>query len=279
MRQVSQREHWNGAAGQKWVDYSDLLDALLAPLSQKLLDNAVVQEGEKILDVGCGAGELTLAATQLSGNQIGSTGIDISMPLIEAAKLRARALNSPVQFELVDAAAYAAPHKFDLAISRLGVMFFDEPIRAFANIRRQVKAGGGFSFVSWQPVRANQWLMEPLQAVLHLLKEKPGASDPTAPGPFSLSQIDHIATLLSRSGWQNASIEPLETRLTLPGKTLEESARLMIELGPIARFINSQNLALDPIIEAVSETLARHRANDGSISMRSACWLVSASTI
>lgn len=279
MRQESQREHWNGAAGQKWVDYCDQLDALLAPLSKKLLDNAFVQEGEKILDVGCGAGQLTLAATQLSGNQNGTTGIDISTPLIEAAKRRARALNSSAQFELIDAAGYTAPHKFDLAVSRLGVMFFDEPVRAFANIRKQVKAGGGFSFVSWQPVRSNQWLIEPIQSVRPLLKEKPGAPDPTAPGPFSLSQIDHIATLLARSGWQNASIEPFETPLTLPGETLEESARLMIELGPIARLVRSQNLAPDPIIEAVSETLERHKANDGSISMRSACWLVSASTI
>lgn len=275
----TQLEHWNGPAGQKWVSYAAALDDLFAPLSSKLLETVAVQEGERILDIGCGSGAMTLEANRLAGERVSATGVDISAPLIQLAKDRAAAHGSPATFELADATTYRAAQKYDLVISRLGVMFFNDPVAAFSQIRKQAKSGGGLTFICWQALSANEWLSIPLQAAMPYFNETPQASAPNAPGPFSLAGKDQIAGLLSQSGWRDVSISALELPLTMPGEDANSSARLMIQMGPIAPIVQSQNLESEPIELAVTQALKERTQPNGGIVMNSACWLVSASTV
>lgn len=278
MSEISQLEHWNGPVGQKWVDFADPLDLMLEPLSDALLSRAVIQQGENVLDIGCGAGALTMPAADLVGDESITIGVDVSAPLIQLAKQRARTSGSRASFELADAATYCGPIKFDIGISRLGVMFFEDPIAALANIRKQVKPGGGLAFVCWQSVQSNPWLMEPIRAAAPFLQTMPSASHPDAPGPFSFADKDRLSRVLDQSGWKNVSIEPLRAELTLPGTSTQETAALMIQLGPIAGLIRAQNLDASPILEAVEGLMEARMDSDGRVRMESASWLVSATT-
>lgn len=269
-------EYWNGAAGQKWVDQSDRLDAMLGQFADGVLDAAAIQKGERALDIGCGAGVLTLGATAQSGRSVGSLGVDVSTPLLGLARKRAAEAESPARFEQGDASVYTADDKLDLMISRFGVMFFDEPAAAFANIRAQIRTGGRMAFMCWQALPLNDWAFAPFQAALPLLREAPPSPDPTAPGPFAFADKDRVAGILTEAGWQNSSIEPFETEITLPGDDVETSARFMLQLGPLSRLIAEQDLDPQTILNAVIDKLSEHAETDGRIKMKSACWLVQA---
>ncbi len=269
-------EYWNGAAGQKWVDQSDRLDAMLGQFADGVLDAAAVQSGERALDIGCGAGVLTLAATAQSGGAVGSLGVDVSTPLLALARKRAAEVGSPATFEQADASAYTAEYKLDLMISRFGVMFFEDPAAAFANIRAQIRTGGRMAFMCWQALPLNDWAFAPFQAALPLLNEAPPSPDPTAPGPFAFADKERVAGILTEAGWRNSSIEPFETEITLPGDDVETSARFMLQLGPLSRLIAEQDLDPQTILTAVVDKLSEHAEPDGLVKMKSACWLVQA---
>ena len=131
----------------------------------------------------------------------------------------------------------------------------------------------------WQvPPAENDWAFAPLQAAYALAKrERRQAPDPTAPGPFAFADKDRVAGILTEAGWQNCSIEPFETEITLPGNDVESSARFMLQLGPLSRLIAEQDLDPQTILNAVIDKLSRHAETDGRIKMKSACWLVQAS--
>jgi len=269
-------EYWNGEAGQKWVDQSDRLDSMLAPFADKVLEAAAIRPGERALDIGCGAGALTLSATERAGGEAGSLGVDVSEPLLALARKRAADAGSPSRFEHADASAYETPDKLDLMISRFGVMFFEDPSTAFANIRGQVRDGGRMAFICWQALQLNDWAFAPFQAALPLLKEAPPMPDPTAPGPFAFADKDRLAQLLGDAGWRDISIDPFEPQMALPGDDVESSAEFMLKLGPLSRLIEAQDLDPAPFREVVIKRLGENVREDGRVALRSACWLVRA---
>ncbi len=269
-------EYWNGEAGKKWVDQSQRLDTMLAPFADKVLDAAAIQTGERALDIGCGAGILTLGATEQAGGASGSLGVDVSEPLLALARKRAADAGSSARFEHADASTFEVSDKFDLVISRFGVMFFEDPSAAFANIRSQVRPGGRLAFMCWQALPLNDWAFAPLQAALPLLKETPPMPDPTAPGPFAFADQDRLARLLSDAGWQDITIDPFETQMALPGDDVGSSADFMLQLGPLSRLIAEQELDPAPLREAVINRLNENIQSDGRVAMRATCWLVRA---
>lgn len=270
-------EYWNGDAGKKWVDQSDRLDTMLAPFAEAVLNAAAIKADERALDIGCGAGVLTLGATERSGGKTGSIGVDVSEPLLALARKRAADAGSPATFQHADASLYETPDKLDLMISRFGVMFFEDPSTAFANIRAQIRSGGRMAFICWQALPLNDWAYAPFQVALPLLKEAPPTPDPTAPGPFAFADKDRVAGLLGEAGWRDVSIDAVETQITLPGDEVETSARFMLQLGPLSRLIAEQDLDPDTILNAVISRLEQSVESDGRVSMPSACWLVQAS--
>lgn len=277
MNNDAQIEYWNGAAGQKWVEQSDRLDGMLQPFAEKVLEAAAIQSSERGLDVGCGAGALTLAATRASGS--GALGVDVSEPLLNLARKRASDAGLPAQFEREDASQFSAAEPFDLMISRFGVMFFEDPAAAFANIRKQLRSGGRLAFMCWQAFPINDWAFAPLQAAMPLLKELPEPPEPHAPGPFAFADKDRVARILGDAGWQNISIDSFETQMALPGDDVATSAGFMLEIGPLSRLIAAQDLDPEIIKNAVIERLSAEADENGRIAMKSACWLVRADNV
>lgn len=273
MNNDAQIEYWNGAAGQKWVDQSNRLDGMLAAFANKVLETAAINTGERILDVGCGAGALTLKASHIAGHAM---GVDVSEPLLHLARKRAQEIGSAAKFVCADASAYAADVPYDLLISRFGVMFFEDPVEAFSNIRAQLHPKGRMSFICWQGLQYNDWAFAPLQAALPFLNEPPPQPDPIAPGPFAFADKDRVAQILADAGWKNVAIEPFTPQIILPGEDIASSARFMLQLGPLSRLMATQGLEAAPIEEALQKQVAAYADGAGRISMESSCWVVSA---
>ena len=276
MKSQAQIDYWNGAAGAKWVAQADRLDQMLAPFSDALIIEAAPKSEDRILDVGCGSGALTLAAIK-AGNYQSALGVDISAPLLELAKQRASRTNVDIQFQQSDASAMQLDDKFDLLISRFGVMFFADPIQAFSNLLAHMAPQGRLAFVCWRSLQLNHWAFAPLQSAKPFLKEPPTPPEPGAPGPFSFADEERVLDILSDAGWSNIELKPFDTSIALPGGGPESSAAFMMEIGPLSRLIEEQGLDRTKIENALTEHLTKHVSASGHVEMNAACWIVTAS--
>jgi len=274
MNNDDQIEYWNGQAGEKWVQNSDMLDAMLAPFAAQILESAALKPGERVIDIGCGAGALSLKAAAQVGDRGHVTGVDVSQPMIGRAIDRARAAGAPANFAVHDASAYRPDTPCDALISRFGVMFFEDPGTAFAEMRKNLKPGGRMAFACWQPLAENDWVTIPLQATLPFLTEPPIAPPPRAPGPFAFSDKEYMARFLADAGWTNVAIEGWTCPMSIPGDSLAENAAFMMELGPSARLIAAQKLDPEPIAAALIKQLTELAGTDGQISLKGAVWIV-----
>ncbi|MEL7518117.1 MAG: methyltransferase domain-containing protein, partial [Pseudomonadota bacterium] len=147
---IDQIKCWNGDAGDKWVRFADRLDALLAPFAPLILERAALQTGERVLDIGCGGGALSLAAEEKIAPDGGVTGVDVSAPLLELARQRSANAGGNSAFVEADAAQYRSSIPLDAAVSRFGVMFFSDPAVAFSSLRRSFRPEARLVFVCWQ---------------------------------------------------------------------------------------------------------------------------------
>src|SRR5690348_10762670 len=187
---------------------------MLAVFGQAAIDAAAPMTGERVLDVGCGAGasSLALAARVGPGGQV--LGVDISEPLIS----RARALappDTPVLFQVADASSVALPEgAFDILFSRFGVMFFDAPTAAFTHMRRALRPGGRVAFVCWRGAAENDWVRLPMGALKGIVPPS-APPDPEAPGPFSFGDRARVAHILTAAGFTDIAIAPFDASVPL----------------------------------------------------------------
>jgi ubiquinone/menaquinone biosynthesis C-methylase UbiE len=146
-----QTKLWNGRAGHAWVEAQESLDQMLKPFEDLLVEAVSGGTAGRVLDVGCGTGSTTLAIARLLGAQGRCIGIDISEPMISAARLRAEREGTPASFICADAQTHVfEPAGFDMIVSRFGVMFFDDAVEAFANLRRAAGDDAELRFVAWR---------------------------------------------------------------------------------------------------------------------------------
>lgn len=269
---------WNGPAGEKWAASQERLDRILAPFAAAVLAAAAVKPGEDVLDIGCGCGATTLEAARLVGREGRAVGIDISRPMTTRAKERAAAQNLTAEFKIADAAVHAfEPHAYDVLISRFGVMFFDDPAAAFANMRRGLKSGGRLAFICWRPLGENPWLTVPLAAALaHVPAPEPVA--PGAPGPFAFADPARVTSILETAGFHDIRVTPFDAVLLLSTVEggIEEALAHAMDIGPISHVI--ADLPKDVrarVKESVREALLKHRTADG-IALGGATWIVTA---
>lgn len=276
MRNSEQIDYWNGKAGDKWVLNAERLDALLAPFADEVLNTVALNAGERVLDVGCGAGALTLEVAHQVGDKGRAVGIDVSDPLLKLARERAAERDVAASFERADAAQFQHQTVVDAIISRFGVMFFDDPIDAFSNIKNNLKPKGRMTFACWQSLAVNDWARAPLDAALPLLLAPPASPPAGAPGPFALADKDRVAKVLSAADWRRIEIQPWQGRITLPGQNVDEAANFMVELGPVARLVADAGADRLKVHHMLSDMLVPHMMSDGRVSMPAAAWIVSA---
>ncbi|MEM7171651.1 MAG: methyltransferase domain-containing protein [Pseudomonadota bacterium] len=251
-----QIDYWNSAAGRKWVILQEQIDEVLGSLNHPLLAKAQPSAGESVLDVGCGTGAFTMAL----GHQVGASGqvlgLDIAAPLLERAEQRRQAAGMD---QLCYRQADAQTHSFDgrsldLIASRFGVMFFDDPVAAFANMRQALRPGGRLYFASWSALADNPWFKVPHDAAVAQLGQGSPAP-PRAPGPMAFAEIDYVRDILEEAGFIEVGGQP-ETIFLVKDAPLDQVAHLACQLGPVSRLmreLEGTEADLSAIVEAVKE--------------------------
>jgi SAM-dependent methyltransferase len=221
---ASERKRWNDAY---WTSIWPQREALTDSVTADLLARLAAKPGERVLDIGSGGGKTALAVGRQVGPTGRVTGIDISEALVELATRRATEAQSPqVQFVEADAQEASLPGApFSAALSQFGVMFFDEPAKAFANIGRHLEPEGRLAFACWQPMDRNPW------ALAHAIG--PYAPPPPAPppgksptGPYALGDAERTSELLDAAGWVDVQVAPYERTVTIDRTAIFDDGQL-----------------------------------------------------
>lgn len=274
---TGQIAYWNGPIGEKWARHQHEMDAALAGATAGLMPLAALKPGERVLDIGCGAGEVSLLAAEAVGPAGRVTGVDVSRPMLALARRRAEG-RANLQFLEADAATHGFAPEFDVLMSRFGVMFFTDPVAAFANIRKAGAKNGRLAFICWRPLAENEWAARPLAVARPFLPPLP-PPDPQAPGPFAFADAGRVRAILSGAGFRDIGIAPYDGVMPM-GRTAEEAAYSAANLGPTARALaaaGDESLSRR-VQEALVPLFRQFPMTDGVIAPRIACWLVSART-
>ncbi|MET0547499.1 MAG: class I SAM-dependent methyltransferase [Caulobacterales bacterium] len=264
----TQREFWNGAPGDRWVQSQEMLDVMLAPMTGPTIDALRLPPAARVLDVGCGSGETTMLLAQRGYE---ATGVDISEPLINHARRRAADAKSAARFVLGDAGALPHDAQYEALFSRFGVMFFEEPIAAFKNLRALMKPDAQMAFVCWRASAENPWNLLPLQAVTPLLPKAPPPPDPNAPGPTSFADPARTRGILESAGWREIAFAPWDDEIKI-GPDLATTADFMTNMG-VQRLLAEADVDLDVARRRVEDALAPLARADG-VYAKAACWIV-----
>jgi SAM-dependent methyltransferase len=279
-KNVYQVADWNGQSGERWVAHQARLDARLAVFGQAAIEAAAPATGERVLDVGCGAGasSLALAARVGAGGQV--LGVDISEPLISRARARA-AQDTQVLFRVADASSAELPEgAFDILFSRFGVMFFDDPTKAFAHKRRALKPGGRVAFVCWRGVAENDWMRLPMGAIMGIVPPTT-PPDPEAPGPFSFGDPRRVARILTAAGFTDIALAPFDASVPLgEGGTrdaaIDDAVKMTLEVGPLSRALADQPDDIRARASAAVRAAFAGRPGERSVMIDGAAWIVMA---
>lgn len=271
---------WNGQSGERWVANQARLDAMVAVFGQAAIEAAAPATGERVLDIGCGAGasSLALAARVGAGGQV--LGVDISEPLIGRARALAQR-DTPALFQVADASSAELPEAaFDILFSRFGVMFFDDPIAAFAHMRRALRPGGRVAFVCWRGAAENDWVRLPMGALKGIVPPI-ALPDPEAPGPFSFGDPGRVARILTAAGFTDIAIDPFDASVPIgEGGTrdaaIDDAVKMTLEVGPLSRALADQPDDIRARASAAVRAAFAGLPGERSVMINGAAWIVMA---
>ena len=273
---ADQIAYWNGPVGQHWVDRQKTQDVVFTPITEMLIGRANAKAGERIIDVGCSCGAISIALAQKVGPTGYILGVDVSTPMLNRARQVAPAA-LPIRFELADATVYPfEPANFDLVVSRFGVMFFAEPAISFANLHRALRRSGRVAFACWREPRENPFFMVPLQAAYKHAPKLPQLG-PDDPGPFSFASEQRVRRILGEAGFRDVAMEPCNLSLDIAvGGGLEAAVQSTLEIGPSARALAEQ----PPAVVAAATNSIREALEpflrDQAVFLPAAIWTVTA---
>lgn len=267
---------WAGSEGEHWAVNADRYTRVLANFGALLVEAAGFAPGQRVLEIGCGNGDTAVVAGRAVGEDGSVLGVDLSEDMLAVARARVAAAGlTNTTFVAADATTFAPdPAGFDLAVSRFGVMFFDDPEAAFANIRSLLAPGGRLVFVCWQSLFVNDWLFVPAAAVAEVLP-LPVPADLNAPGPFAFADADRVRGILAAAGFQDPALEPCSAKVWV-GDSPEEAAAYLRTTGMgRAIFADAEPAVIDEALARAAEAVAPHAGPNG-IELDGAAWVVSA---
>lgn len=268
-----QAQRWNGLAGRAWVDMRAVVDGMFQPMADLLLAAVSAAGARAVLDVGCGTGAVSLGIAARLGTAGRCLGIDISAPMVAAAQARAARDGVRAAFLEADAQTYPfAPASFDMIVSRFGVMFFDDPVAAFANLLKAARPGAPLRLIAWRSADDNPFMTMAERAAAPLLPNLP-ARPAEGPGQFGFAHAARVRHILGQAGWTAVDIQPVAFTCTLPESELD---RYLIRFGPLGQILPGMPEATRaPIVAAMHAAFEPYRQGS-DIRFTAACWTIGA---
>ena len=269
---AEQAAFWNGPGGQGWIAAYARIERSIAEFGRMVLAAAAAQPGERVLDVGCGTGGTTAELARAVGPLGRVVGVDISEPLVAAARSKQLANAS---FALDDAATHLfEAASYDLVFSRFGVMFFADPVAAFRNLRQALKPTGRLVFVCWRTPPENPWGLVPFRAAAPHLPPMPRPG-PEDPGQYAFGDRARVERILKEAGFGPPAFEAIDQPIWM-GKDAAEIVDNLGRFGPLARgFAEATPDQAEKAREAITAALRPHESAAGVV-LPGACWLVRA---
>ncbi len=275
-------EAWSGVLFDRFVEFRDLVVVGLKRHGDAAMRLHPPEPGDRVLDIGCGFGDTTQQLAGLVGAEGEAVGTDVSAPFIEASIKEAAAMGTGnVDFFTADAQVADLHGPYDYAFSRMGVMFFANPVQALRNIRAALRPGGRLVACVWRRKIDNEWLYRAEQVTEQYLEEPEEPQDVRCgPGPFSMADADTVSEQLRIAGFE----QPTFTRCDLPiklGDDLDHAVRFNMSIGPAAELLRicpaDEVERLRPQVEKeIREVLADYRQPDGTVSGPASTWVISA---
>lgn len=265
-------ETWSGERAERWLRQSDGLERQLAPVSELLFEAAELAPGERVLDVGCGTGPTTRQAAREVGPTGAVTGLDLAEGLLEAASgVPVGDDAAPITWQLADAVEWTpTPGAFDVVISRFGVMFFSDVLRAFTNLATATRPGGRMALAVWARRDLSPMFEVPLSVAL-AVRHAHGLPDPDGlardGGPFSLGDVTSTGAMLESVGWSDFEARVHDLDLVLSGGVdPETAAAASVDFGPTRTALADLDQAIsDEALAAIAERYREAVDDDGHV--------------
>jgi ubiquinone/menaquinone biosynthesis C-methylase UbiE len=272
-------EAWSGPLFDRFVRYRDLVTTGLGAHGEEALRIHPPRPGDRAIDLGCGFGDTTQRLAELVGPEGEALGVDVSEPFIEAAREEAAGGPENVRFEVADVQTLQLEPRFDYAFSRMGLMFFANPVAAFRNVRSALVPGGRLCAVVWRRKIDNEWAHRAEQVVERYLEHPEETDEPTCgPGPFSMADADTVSEQLKIAGFEEIALRRCDLPLKI-GDDLDHAVEFNMALGPAAEVLRLWEDRIDEIRPKIAgelrEALAEFDGPDGVVAQAST-WIIAA---
>jgi SAM-dependent methyltransferase len=274
-------EAWNGVLFDRFVEFREIVTGGLAAFGDRALELYPPEAGQRVLDIGCGFGDTTQRLAELVGSEGEAVGVDAAERFVEAARAEAiEAGIENVRFLAGDVQTMDLGGRFDHAFSRMGTMFFANPVVALRNVREALVPGGRLCMAVWRSKVENEWVRRAEQTVERFVEEPEETDEPTCgPGPFSMANPDTTSDVLLGAGFEDIAFHRVDIQM-LVGRDMQRAIDFVTALGPageVIRLAGDEAEVLRPQIEqSMRDTLSDLVEPDGSVRARASGWVVAA---
>lgn len=270
-----QIRHWNEELGPYYVAEAERLDTMISAFGDAMFNAVALQPSERVLDVGCGNGATTIEAARRVRPGGSAVGVDVSAPMLDLARRRAAADKvSEAEFFQGDAQVHDfGGGVFDAVISRHGLMFFDDPGVAFANLARALRPGGRMVFVAPLGLERAEWIMAAGAAAAPHIGMPQGVA-PGQPGPLGLADPSRIRELLAEAGFTLDALEEVVRPIRI-GDDVDDAVSFIRSYPPVRGLFDSAPAEkATAAVDAVREALAPYAGPEGVVMNNNGDWLV-----
>lgn len=274
---AEQAEFWATRASS-WMSLESHHEEVIGEAGRMAMDRLDLRPGQLVIDLGCGTGQTTveLARRVTPGGRV--VGVDITAALLDRAREHAREAGvDNIEFQHGDVqSSDIGRSRFDRAFSRFGVMFFADPVAAFANVHDALKPGGVLSFACWQAVTSNEWMLVPAIAAVSALGAAPEMPAPDAPGPFSLCDTDRTRAILEKAGFTGVDIKNHSDVMSMPEDTIPVWVDSALRVGMVQRMLEGADAGTTERVRAAIDEAMRSRLQHGEAVLSRSVFLVTA---
>ena len=264
-------------AQEFWVREANRWDGTSGRFGDAMLEAAELEPGQRVLDVGCGAGSTTIEAARRVAHTGYAVGIDNSGPALELARVRADASGlDGVGFIEADAQVHPfEPEATDAVISRFGTMFFDDPVAAFANLRHALRRGGRLAIVAWQGPFESEWTTVAVNVAIAHFGRPPDLGAPGGPGPYAFADGDRFTSVVTAGGFRDVTLDAI-ARPMLMGSDVEDVVG-MVAATPQSKglFAGQPKAKVEAALAALRDAFALYARPEGVV-MNGTAWLLTA---